>query len=282
MKCFDLLSITRRYTAAASTALFVAPALAQDAVHPYFEGTKRHSLMAGATWQDAEVKLAATRDRFPETSIDLGDLGLDDDYVSWMAEYRYRINDKWAISLGAFTFEVDGDRSVSREFNFDGTVFEAGAALDTELGVKTYIIDLMYSAYHGERLELMLGGGLHAFDFSAELSARAFIGDQETSTKVAGETILAPLPNLRAQAFYALTPRLSALVTLGWLSAKYDDFDGEFLYAHGRLHYGLGHGIGISAGYQFTDIDLTEDKNNGSNSYQMEFSGPTLLLTYSF
>lgn len=58
--------------------------------------------------------------------------------------------------------------------------------------------------------------------------------------------------------------------------------DGEFVCAHGRLHYGWDHGIGVSAGYKFTDIDLSQDKSNGTNSYQLQFSGPTLQLTYSF
>ncbi len=255
---------------------------AQDVSHPYFRGENKHVLMVGATWQDADVELSATRGRLPGAKLTLSDLGLDNNYTSWMAEYRYRINDRWSLSVGAFTFEVDGSREVARDFNFDGVEFEAGASLDTDLGVDTYMIDLMYNVYQGQRSAILLGGGLHAFDLSADLSARVFIGEEERSGRAAGDSVLAPLPNLRGQWFYALSPKLSVLATAGWLSANYDDFDGEFVYAHGRLHYAFGSGIGLSAGYQFTSIDLTEDKSNGENSYELEIQGPTLQLTYSF
>ena len=168
--------------------------LAQNASHPYFHSDSRHVLTMGATWQDADAELAATRGRLPGATLALDDLGLSNDDTSWMAEYRYRINDRWSLSVGAFTFEVDGSREVSRDFNFDGVEFEAGAALDTELGVDTYIVDLMYSVYRGQRSAIMLGGGLHAFDLDAELSARVFIGEGERSVRNAGSSILAPLP----------------------------------------------------------------------------------------
>ena len=257
-------------------------ALCQEATHPYFRGDKNHALMLGATWQKADVELAATRNNLGGAKLALGDLGLDNDYTSWMAEYRYRINDKWSLSIGAYTFEADGGREVARDFNFDGVEFKAGASLDTKLGVDTYIVDVLYSVYRGEHSEVMLGGGLHAFDLSADLSARVFIGDRESTSSSAGDSILAPLPNLRGQWLYALTPRLSLLATAGWLSANYDEFDGEFIYGHARLHYVLGAGFGVSAGYQFTRIDLTQEKNRGENSYELEFEGPTLQLTYSF
>ncbi len=168
-----------KHILALALATLPVTALCQEATHPYFRGDRNHALMLGATWQEADVELAATRNNLGGAKLALGDLGLNNDYTSWMAEYRYRISDRWSLSIGAYTFEVDGSREVARDFIFDGVEFTAGAALDTELEVDTYIVDVMYSVYRGERSEVMLGGGLHAFDLSAELSARVFIDDQE-------------------------------------------------------------------------------------------------------
>ena len=273
-----------RFFVPAALLLLPAVGLAQTSApfHPYLDTSEKHIVMLGATRQNADVELRATRNALPEVGLELDDLGLDDRYNSWMAEYRYRINDRWGIFVGAFTFDVDGRREVTEEFNFEGTVFEAGASLDSELQVDNYIADVMYTAYRSDSAELLLGAGLHAFDLDVALEGRVFVGDLEATRSAADSQLLAPLPNLRAQGFYAITPRLGAAATVGWLSANYDDWDGDFLYLHARLHYRLKAGFGISAGYQFTDIDLTEEKSRGENEYDIRFDGPTVQLSYSF
>ena len=73
----------------------------------------------------------------------------------------------------AYTFSQDGTRATERDFNFDGFEFQAGASLDTELSVDTYILDVMYSLYQTDRAEIMFGGGIHAIDLEASISGRA-------------------------------------------------------------------------------------------------------------
>jgi hypothetical protein len=120
------------------------------------------------------------------------------------------------------------------------------------------------------------------FEFDAKLTGRVFAGDLEASRTNASDDILAPLPNLRAQGFYAFTPRFAGAATLGWLSANYDDYDGDFLFLHARLFYRFSGGFGVSVGYQFTDIELEHDKSRGKNEYNIEFDGPTVQLSYAF
>jgi len=266
-----------------AAALFAPQALADvQPFHPYLNSEKKHLLLLGYTWQKADVEVSAQRDPFSEVSLDLDDLGTDDTYNSWLLEYRYRINENWGLVAGAFTFEVDGNRTAQRDFNFDGKEFEAGVALDTSLDVDTYIVDVMYTAYRSDRSEVLVGGGLHMFDFNAEVTGRAFVDELEGSLTNASDDILAPLPNLRAQGFYAFTPRLAGAATLGWLSASVGDFDGDFLFLHARLFYRFQGGFGVSAGYQITDIDLEQDKSNGKNEYNIAFDGPTVQLSYAF
>lgn len=265
--------------------LVLAPqAIAQDEAyfHPYLDPDNKHAIVAGVTSQTADAKLSATRASLPEVSLDLDDLGMDDRYNSWMLEYRYRINENWGISAGAYTFKVDGNRTAERDFNYDGVEFKAGASLDTELQVDTYILDVMYTAYRGERAELLLGGGLHMFDFSSGIRAAAFIGDIAASGESGSSELLAPLPNLRAYGFYAFTPQLAGLVTTGWLSANYGDYEGDFVYLHGRLHYSFKNGLGIAAGYQLTTVDVSQRTSNKKRSFDIDFDGPTLQLSYGF
>ena len=94
--------------------------------------------------------------------------------------------------------------------------------------------------------------------------------------------LLAPLPNLRLQGFYAFTPRLAALASVGWFSASYDEYDGRFLYWHLRGHLLLTDHFGISLGYQVTDVDVSRDGKRRYEEYEIDFTGPTLQLTLGF
>lgn len=257
-------------------------AAAQEPMHPYLDPSNRHALLLGVTSQTADARLSSARGDLRKVELDLDDLGTKDRYNSWMLEYRYRINENWGVAAGAYTFKVDGNRTAQRDFNYDGVEFEAGVSLETELEVDTYILDLMYTAYRGERAELLLGGGLHMFDFSAGIRGTASAGALEGSRESGSDDLLAPLPNVRAQGFYAFTPRISGLATLGWLSANYEDYEGDFIYIHTRLHYRFDNGIGLAAGYQFTDVDVSQRTSRKTTSFDIEFEGPTLQLSYSF
>ena len=82
-------------------------------------------------------------------------------------------------------YSASGSRTTSRDFTYDGVEFEAGTNIDTELDVNTYIVDVMYRVYGSDRAEVLVGGGLHIFDFSTEIEARISVGDLERSGKSA-------------------------------------------------------------------------------------------------
>jgi opacity protein-like surface antigen len=262
----------------------VAPAMSwagSGADHPYFDS--KHTIVVGGTWQDADTELRATRGNLPEVTLDLDDLGIDDSDNSWMLEYRYRINDKWAVSAGAFQWSATGSIAAERDFNFGGVEFTAGAEVSSRLEVDTYIIDVMYSLSRGENYELLVGGGLHAFDLTAEIKGEAFVGDDiNVEGSSASDDLLAPLPNIRGQFFYSFSDRWAAMATLGWLSANVDDWDGDFLYTHARVGYRITDHLTFGVGYQYTEVDLKEEKSRGENEYKIQFTGPTAQLVYRF
>lgn len=257
---------------------------------PLAPGAEQHGLFTaknvigvGAAYQTADATLRASVGDLPDVSVDLDDLGVDDEDWSWALEWRWRFKPKWMLVALAYQFDQDGGRSVQRDFNFDGKEFQAGASVDTEMSLNTYILDVMYSVYQSEKAEVFIGGGIHAIDLEASISGRAFVGDLERQRSTGSSEILAPLPNLRAQGFYSFNKRWGASLSMGWLSANYDDYDGGFLYIHPRVAYMLGESWAITAGYQFVDIDLEHQKSGGREAeFDLNFQGPTLMLNYRF
>ncbi len=253
----------------------------EGGVHPYM--STKHMLGVGLAYQDADSEFRATAGDLPPVSLDLSDLGVDNTDYSWALEYRWRFKPKWMLVALAYNFEQDGRRSIQRDFNFDGKEFQAGASVDTEVGIDTYIVDVLYSVYRSDRAEILLGGGIHAVDLEASIKGRANIGDLEREGARASSELLAPLPNFRAQAFYSLNENFGLGIAVGWLSADYDDYDGSFVYAHPRLGYSFNDRWAITVGYQFVDLDITYEKaSNRELEFNVDFTGPTAFLNYRF
>ncbi len=270
------------YSLATALMLTAAPTLAEGGSGGnFFDG--KHVLGIGAAYQEADAEVRASVASLPEVGLDLDDLGMEDSDTSWAIEYRWRFAERWVLSGMAYTFDESGQRTANRDFNFDGNEYSAGAVIDTELGLDTYIVNLLYQVYKGDSTELLLGGGLHAFDLDTSIEGRAFVGDLNGASGASSSELLAPLPNLRAQAFFTFSDRWSGSLSLGWLSANYGDYDGSFIYAHPRLAYQLGEHWAATLGYQYVNIDLTQEKSSRRElALDATFTGPTVYLHYRF
>ena len=265
--------------------VFVLPGLfglqAQaEPLHPQL--STKHMFIFGAYRQTFDGNIYANRDNLPETKLNIDGLGIDNTETSFMAEYRYRLGNKWMFTFGAYKFDTEGKIEAGRDFNFDGVEFFAGARLDTNVSVDTYIVEALYSVYKSDRAQVLVGGGLHMFDFSVSIKTKVVVGDEELTDSESSDDLLAPLPNLRLQGFYALSPRWALAATIGWLSASYNDYSGSFTYLHARTTYRFTERFGGSIGYQFVDVELDHDKANGEAGVDIQFEGPTVSISYSF
>lgn len=253
-------------------------ALSGDEVSQNLSG--RHVFLIGGALQEAEADLRATSQNLAERSLDLDDLGMDERYDSWYAEYRYKFGERWGLVMAGNTFRSEGDLKARSEFNFDGEVFPVGAQLDTELTINTLFVDVMYDVYSTEQTELSLGLGLHSFAFETDIRAQVQIGEQSVESRSVSEDLLAPLPNLRGHWLQALSERWTFGLTAGWMSANVDDWDGSFVYVHPRLYYRFGDHFGVALGYQYTDVDVSHQRKRVETQFEVQLRGPTLTLSY--
>ena len=61
-------------------------------------------------------------------------------------------------------------------------------------------------------------------------------------------------------------------------------WDGNFRYYTADLSYRIGGGFVASIGYQLTDMDATrkQSRPRRRSEYDLEFSGPSIHLSYGF
>jgi hypothetical protein len=164
--------------------------------------------------------------------------------------------------------------------------FVAGRLVQTEFNMKTYLVDVAYSLVRNDKWDVMVGAGIHSFDFESSISGVAFINDGnnnivEKFTKASAD-VLAPLPNLRLGAIYMINPRWEVSSSVGWLSLEIDQIDGEYTYFDIATEYRFAQKFGIGASYQLANIDVTSAKGNSVDKVDLEFTGPSIYFTYGF
>lgn len=241
-----------------------------------------HEFALGATWQRAKSTALASVPALPPVDIELKDFDLENHRTSWMAEYRWRFRERWLLDVFAYQYEDEGRTAASKDFNYNGVEFTAGAIVDSTLEINTYSVDVLYALHQGDRSELLVGGGIHALELSASFKA-AIVGKGEIgSFSRASETLLYPVPNLRAQGTIAFNDRFGADLTAGWMSADVSDYAGSFAYLHARLRCRIGHRSSLSLGYQFTVVDVSYEPGNGrKQAFDAELHGPSLQFTWA-
>jgi hypothetical protein len=264
-----------------STMLTSAAAMAGNSIED------KHLFELGVISQDTDITSASTKAPLPPTEVDfIKDLGMDDSSVSINALYRWRFTEKWALSVRYQRLELDGKGFANERFNYDGAAFLAGAFVETDFSMKTYLADVSYSLVRNDKWEVMVGGGIHAFDIESTISGVAFISDGndniiEQHTKASAD-VLAPLPNLRLGAVYMINPRWAVSSSVGWLSLEIDDIDGKYTYFDIGTEYRFSDRFGIGASYQIAKIDVTSTDGDTVDKLDLEFTGPSIFFTYGF
>lgn len=248
---------------------------------PYPRST--HEFALGATRQSAQSTVLASVPELPPVNIELKDLDLEDERSSWFAEYRWRFRERWLLDVFAYQYKDKGRVAASKDFNYNGQQFSAGAVVDSKLEVNTLAMDVLYAVHQGDRSEVLVGGGIHALQLTASFRA-AIVGENEIgSLSRASDTLLYPVPNFRAQGTFDFNDRVGADLTAGWMSADMANYDGSFGYLHARLRCRLGDRSSLSLGYQFTAVDVSREPGNGRRQFfDGELQGPTVQFAWSF
>lgn len=233
--------------------------------------------------QDVDLNAAVQEDPFPKVTVDFDNvLGLEDSSETTFLSYQWRYSEKWSLQVYYSQFEGEGEKRATRDFNYDGEEYTAGALLESEFNLDTILVSTSYSFVRDSSKEFGLGFGLHAFDIETSISAEVGLqGIHREGTRVS-EEVLAPLPNLRVYGTYMITPKWEVQATAGWLSFSYDDYDGDYLFVTFITEYRITDHFGLGVAYQIAEIDVEFDDSKSSNEFNFDLYGPSVFLGYGF
>jgi hypothetical protein len=254
--------------------------------HSYYNPVlaDRFTFRAGAFFGQLDSAVAKTSKSNPtrNRTIDLEDLGMDDDEVSAYLNGRWRISERWQLGFGYYGIDRDGNRSIAGEIDFGDITVPVGASVNSGFNTDLYIVTAGYSFIRDERAELGARLGVHVADLEVSLGASVNAGNQTINLGTSSADTLAPLINLGFYGTYAFTPELSITGDLGYFSLNYDKYDGEITVATGALEYRAFEHVGIGVGYSFIDTNLDVDEDRSNDRYEFEFKGPIVYLSAGF
>jgi len=243
----------------------------------------KFSFRLGATWLKADGTFSSTKDGDTTDKISTGELGIDDTETNLYFGARWRFTERWRLTFNYFGLDTKN----KLQKNFDDLDFgdiEASGflAVDTRLQTDFYVVQAGYSFLKNERAELGIGGGLHIVDFDTTLKVSAGINDVSGSKQSDSVDITAPLPNILGYGAYAITPKLSVDGGVGWFGLEYGDYSGNLVTLMANLEYRLTKNFGVGVGYNYVDMDLTIDKSNRKDKYDLDYKGPVAYISASF
>ncbi|MDX2479202.1 MAG: hypothetical protein QNK24_02565 [Desulfuromusa sp.] len=246
------------------------------------EWDKRITLRGGAIAYDMSGKFSSTKEGRPNVKLDLDDLDLEDDEVTYFLGANIRMGERWRLHTDYFRYSDDATQTANKDFEFDDLIVNVGARVESSLSFDLYIVNLSYDLYKSERANFGVGIGAHIVDFSLDVSSTITVDDGSTGFLREEENLTAPLPNLFAGGAYAFKNNLIFRYTGGWMSMSYGDYDGDLVYAQGVLEYWPHKNIGLGAGYAYRSVDVTYKTNSKKETYDIDIPGPILYLTVGF
>ena len=243
---------------------------------------KRFTFYGGVQVYQAQGEFRSTKEGQPEISVDLDDLGLDENELSPIAGFNFTFGKRWKLRFDYFGYHDDNKKTADFSFDFDGVIIPVGANIDSSLDLDFYVLNLAYNFIHTERARFGVGIGIHAADLNLEISGKITVAGNEISLGEGQEDFLAPVPNLYAYGAYAFTDRFLIRYGGGWMSLSYGDYDGSLLFANASFEYWPFQYAGFGLGYNYIAVDVDYDPDNKKENYEVDLPGIILFMKFGF
>jgi hypothetical protein len=210
-------------------------------------------------------------------------LGLDTDSIAFRLDGFYRFNDTHSIEASYFTARSVSHKTIQKDIEWDDSIIEAGADIDSYFNMDVFKVNYGYSFYHNDDVELMLTAGLHIAKLDLGLTAQGTVDGNPGKTSTSSSTITAPLPIVGFKGEYTILPN-SLFVTykadIFYLS--FGDYEGSILSNGLDLEYKVTEHIGAGMGFDSTIVNVISDDDGKKVEVENRLFGLLFYVSYTY
>jgi len=218
------------------------------------------------------------------TDIDLHrDLGLGDDNLIANVGFTWRPWENHEFAVSYYTQSADATRTIERDIEFDGTLYEASSRIRTDVDVDAY--EASYTWWAANRDQWALGPRVGLIWYRMELGIDLDVdvgGNQGGASAKSNVSADVPAPMIGGG--WRWTPlddwRLSADV--GYFTISVDDIDGDIYFGRAGVEWFPWERAGFSLDYTYTRIEADADKTSFTGNVNFTDAGLRLGFVYRF
>src|SRR5512134_593473 len=216
-------------------------------------------------------------------NVDLGDdLGVDQNESGGWFGVEWRFAPRHRIGFTYSRFNLNGQRTTTRDLQIGDEIFPAGATVSSQLRLEIIPITYSYSFLKDERDELAFTVGLHwsRLRFSAEGSAS--LGAQDISRDSRAEADV-PLPLLGLRYDHHFSDRWSAGASAAVFALKLGEetwnLEGSLWSVRLHAEYRFARNFAIGVALDGFDVSVDASQDNWKGGFDYGYWGPQIYLT---
>jgi len=255
------------------------PALAEGDSDRHPRLTDDFFVSLGTFLTDKDLKLRVDGS-LPNFDVDFDErVGLSSDESASAGELRWRFGEKWSVAAQYYKTSDSATAELTEDIEWKDYVLKVGT--NVSAGVDFSVARLFFGRQFssGARHEFGLGLGLHWLEIGAFVEGEFFLNDESAGFRRESVSADAPLPNVGAWYWYAISPRWLLTSRLDWFGASFGDYSGDLWNASAGVTFQAWRHLGISVSYQLFNLDIDVKKSDWRGGAELTNNGPFIALT---
>jgi hypothetical protein len=270
----------RRVATLLSLAALSAIAPSAHAVEPL----DTFSVRLGGYTSSFDTEVRADGETSQGTEVDLErDLDMDPDHLVGFVGFSWRPWEHHEFGLSYYATDTSKTKVLERDIEFDGTIYEANATVDTDWDIDAYEAYYVWWAASHETWALGPRVGMLWYSVDLKLSMEVDSNGNQIDGSIRNE-VNTDLPAPTIGGAWRWTPseqwRISA--EAGYLSANVSSVDADIAFGRAGVEWFPWENWGFSADYVVNRIKAESDQDDFDGDFHFVDRGFRLGMVYRF
>ncbi len=241
----------------------------------------------GGIFATLDSRATLSTANLPGTVVDFSDLGITPDHkTTFQGEGYWNFLGRSYLDFGYVDFDASGSHAISRDINFGGAIYKAGATVDAESRTRFIYAAYRFGIFKNPTFHFGLSLGVSYYSSRASLAATAGVTRPDGSVIQGGfaaeRELNLPVPVIGAEAELRLFSRVTIGARFRGLKANVSPYSGSYVEAQGSINWYFARNFGIGGAYDYHHIRIERTNDTSFVRFDQIYDGPRGFLVITF